>query len=118
MRLQEAISSPYSGLYNDLDPNYVLDNEEFVTENPLAICLFNLIELSDIKYINSVIQYNKTFGDHLSMKLAQLQLRASRELCNGYELLHQEIEERKKFLIKKSNYYVRFFYYLTPNTAS
>ena len=87
---------PYSSFYDNLDPNYVMNYEELVTKNPLAINLASLIELEEIENLEIVMAYNKENASELSRELKRMKLDASRDLITYYRELHQRMDKKNK----------------------
>lgn len=95
-RDRASLIDPYCSFYDNLDPNYVMNYEELVTKNPLAINLGSLIKLEEIENLEIVMAYNKEYASELSRELKRMKLDASRDLITYYRELHQRMDKKNK----------------------
>jgi len=95
-RERASLRDPYCSFYDNLDPNYVMNYEELVTKNPLAINLGSLIELEEIDNLERVMSYNKEYASELSRELKRMKFNASEDLITYYRELHQRMDKTNK----------------------
>lgn len=97
-RQHQALCGSYGpSLYHHLNPNYVMEQEELVTEHPLAIGVADLRYLSEFINSDAIIEFNKKYAKELAMDLDAMKLTASEELLRDYARLNPDRGKVKRY---------------------